>query len=277
MDYQKLLLDHLELLDRVVRYTARRHHLSAADVEDFSSLVRVKLIDRDFAVLRKFQGRSALSTYLTTVVDRLFLDFCSARWGKWRPSTAAERLGPVATQLEQLVSRDGLSFDEAVTTLQTNHGCTLSRDELHALFEQLPVRQVRRHVDEKELAAVAALVGPHEADPIEQAEDERLAGRIEQALMRAVAGLTPREQLILKLRFQHGMTVADVGRLLDLPQKTLYRDLHDLIARLQHQLLQENIDRHQISRVMGHPSITLGRVFDEERSAPVGETKNASV
>ncbi len=108
MDYQKLLLQHLDIVDRVLKYVARRHHLSAAETDEFASLVHFRLVDRNFAILRKFQGRSHLATYLTTVVERLYLDFCIARWGKWRPSAAARRLGQVAEMLERFLGRDGM-------------------------------------------------------------------------------------------------------------------------------------------------------------------------
>ena len=84
---------------------ARRHQLSAPDTDELTSVVRYKLIDKDFAILKKFQGRSSMATYLTVVVERLCLDFFNERWGKWRPSSAALKHGAVAVHLEQLVVR----------------------------------------------------------------------------------------------------------------------------------------------------------------------------
>ena len=44
------------------------------------------------------------------VIQRLFLDARIAKWGKWRPSVSARRLGGVAVLLERLLTRDGLSL-----------------------------------------------------------------------------------------------------------------------------------------------------------------------
>jgi hypothetical protein len=108
LDYRSLLVDHLDLVERLIHYVAQRHHLPPAEIDDFASLVRYRLIERDFAILRKFEGRSAIATYLTTVIERIYLDFGNARWGKWRASAAARRLGDVAMRLEEQVVRDGV-------------------------------------------------------------------------------------------------------------------------------------------------------------------------
>ena len=67
MDYQQLLVDHLDQVNRIVRLVARRHRLPAFDADEFAGVVRFKLVDRYFAILRKFQGRSSLTTYLPVV------------------------------------------------------------------------------------------------------------------------------------------------------------------------------------------------------------------
>src|SRR5947208_3040379 len=46
--------------------------MSPDDVEDFASWVKLRLIDGDYAVIRKFQGRCSPATYLTVVIRRLY-------------------------------------------------------------------------------------------------------------------------------------------------------------------------------------------------------------
>jgi RNA polymerase sigma factor (sigma-70 family) len=269
VDYQKLLLEHLPLIDRVVRHVGRRHHLSPADAEEFAALVRYKLIDRDFAILRKFQGRSTLATYLTTVVERLYLDRCVSRWGRWRPSAAARRLGPLAILLEQLTNREGLTFDEAVSTLQTNQHSSATRDELHTIFVQLP-RRVPRVAGEAELATAAVRKGAADS-ALEYGLDREVVDRVEQALAHALAALSPREQLILKLRFQDGLSVPAIGRLVSATPKALYHQIERLTDGLQEALRRQGIDDRDVERVVGHPSLTLGEVLrsvQDERGRP---------
>jgi DNA-directed RNA polymerase specialized sigma24 family protein len=78
VDYQQLFVDHLSLIDHVIQFVVRRHQLSAHDGDEFASVVHLKIIENDYAILRKFEGRSHLNTYLATVIERLFLDHCRA-------------------------------------------------------------------------------------------------------------------------------------------------------------------------------------------------------
>jgi RNA polymerase sigma factor (sigma-70 family) len=268
LDYQKLLLDHLELIDRVVHFIARRHHLSASDAEEFLSIVRFKLIDRDFAILRKFQGRSNLATYLGTVVERLYLDFCIARWGKWRPSASARKLGGVAIQLEQLMTRDGLTFAEAVGTLQTNYGVTHSREELHAIMAKLPVRSARRFAGEEELAVVATRTAATDP-PADDTADRAALDRVDRALAAAMAALSPEQQLILKWRFQEGLSVVQIARLMAAEPRPIYRQIEQIVAGLRDQLDREGVDESDIARVVGHPAFALGQIFGKTGPDPV--------
>jgi RNA polymerase sigma factor (sigma-70 family) len=264
VDYQKFLLEHLSLIDRVVRQVARRHHLSQADAEEFSGIVRYKLIERDFAILRRFQGRSTLSTYLTTVIERLYLDVRIARWGRWRPSAAARRLGPLAILLEQLTAREGLTFDEAVGTLQANHHLSATRDELHTIFVQLPPR-LPRPAGEEEIALAAVRKGAVD-NALEQDVDREIVDRVEHALAVALAALSPREQLILKLRFQDGLSAPAIGRLLNETPKALYCQLERLTRRLQEHLRTQGIDNRDVERVVGHSALTLGELLGTSRA-----------
>ena len=260
MDYQKLLLEHLDLVERVVRYIARRHHLTAADAEELASVVRFKLIDRDFAILRKFQGRSNLATYLTTVIERLYLDFCIARWGKWRPSSAAKRLGPLAVLLEQMLCRDGRTFEEAVSTLQIDHQCKATREELQRIYHQLPLRASRRFASEQELTLVGAQAGAIDR-ALDHHHDLEIAERVERALVDAVGDLATLDRLVLKFRFADGLSMTDIGRLVHIPPKRLYRQLQQIVELLRRKLHERGVEANDIERVVGHPALTLGRVF----------------
>src|SRR6187401_2942400 len=104
----------LVLLGEVVRSVVRRGRLPPADAEDFSQGVQLRFLESGYEAFARFDGRSSLRTYLTTVVWRLLLDWRTAAYGKWRPSAAARRLGPQAVRLDRLLNRDGLTVDEAI-------------------------------------------------------------------------------------------------------------------------------------------------------------------
>src|SRR6185369_9474972 len=78
---EHVFLTNLSLIERVVRFAASRQRLSAAETEDLGSLVRLRLIENNYAILERWEGRSSLATYLTTVVQRLILDERNKQWG----------------------------------------------------------------------------------------------------------------------------------------------------------------------------------------------------
>jgi hypothetical protein len=104
---EALFLSCLPVIDEVTAQLCRRHRLSPDESEDFRSEVRLHCSQRDFDLLRRFEGRSSLQTYLTVVISRLFLDYRNRLWGRWRPSIEAKRLGPSAIPIEPLVAHDG--------------------------------------------------------------------------------------------------------------------------------------------------------------------------
>ena len=110
------------LVERILVKLARRKQLSQNESEDFASHVRLKMLEDNGAILQKFRGQSSIETYLTTVLTRLFLDYRREKWGRWRSSAVAKRLGREALLLEKALYRDHIPFEEAAEMLRHNHG-----------------------------------------------------------------------------------------------------------------------------------------------------------
>ena len=242
---EALFTANLPVIDDVTSQVCRRNRLSPADAEDFRSDVRIHFLDRNCEVLRRFEGRSSLATYITVVIQRLFLDRRNRLWGKWRPSAEARRLGPTAMLLERLVSRDGWSPDQALETLRVNHGLTVD-DTLRTFCERLSKRgPTRQMVDEEEALSVAGASVPADANVV-RAEQDFLAKRVQTALDRARQGLPPEERLILKMRFDDRVPVADIARALDLNQRRLYRTLERILAQIGTSMANEGVSRADV-------------------------------
>lgn len=218
------------LIDSIVAEICRRQCLRSADAEDFAGHVLLKLLEHDYAILRRFEGRSSIRSFLTTVIRHLFLDFRTAQWGRWRPCSAARRAGPVAILLDRLTTRDGLSFDEAYELLRTNYGVRTDRDTLYVMTKGFPIRHSRR-TSEAPLEELPAHDGHPEAS-IARQETVALAGSIKRALKEGLAGLSSDDRTILALRFRDGRPVSEIARMLDRDAKPLYRHLQSLVKSL---------------------------------------------
>src|SRR5262245_39787988 len=68
-------LASLPVIDEVTLLVCRRHRLSGAEAEDFKAEVHLHFIERNSDVLRRFEGRCSLRTFLAVVIQRLFLDY----------------------------------------------------------------------------------------------------------------------------------------------------------------------------------------------------------
>lgn len=266
---EALFLSQLEVIERVISFVSARHHLPGAEADDFESHVKLKIIEGDYAILKKFEGRSNLRTYLTVVIQRLFLDYRIAAWGKWRPSAEAKRAGAVAVQLEQLMGRDGYGFEEACELLETNHQVTVPRSALEAIAGRLPSRTRRRFESEEALAHVASDQPPLD-DAIVERERMATAERVTAVLKTAMAGLEAQDRLILTLRFEDGRTVVEIASMLRIDQKGLYRRLERLLKDLRKALQAQGISAAAVMEMFGSEAVSIDWKVDTTETSGTG-------
>jgi RNA polymerase sigma factor (sigma-70 family) len=267
VDYHQLFLDNLPVVDEVVRFVGWRHRLSAEEAEDLASDVRLKLLENDYAVFRKFQGRSSLRSYLAVVAQRCFLDWRIARWGKWRPSAAARRLGPLAVLLERLLARDGHTYAEAVQIIQTRHLVDITIAELDRMRDQLPLRAKRHHVPEECLGDLPA-DDPQPLEMLEHAADQAESARVERALEQALALVSGDDRLLLQLRFEHGLQLAQIARLVHVDQKLLYRRFDRLLKLLRQELEAQGLRAESVLHLCGDPTFAFDAVISASPAEP---------
>jgi RNA polymerase sigma factor for flagellar operon FliA len=245
-DPEKTFLDNLPVIERIVAVIARRHSLTKQDADDFGSWAKSRIIENDYAVLRKFAGRSTLSTYLTVVLTNSFRDYRNGLWGRWRPSAEATRLGPTGIRLEELLYRDDCSLREAIAILQSA-GCDANESELRRMASRIPPRSTHTEIsiekaDDSSLAEA----------PQTTLSEETLA--VTAALREAVEQLPPDDRVIARMRFWDDLSVADIARALRIEQKPLYRKLESIQSRLRLWLEARGINRERAAEVLAGES-----------------------
>jgi RNA polymerase sigma factor (sigma-70 family) len=247
-DPERTFLDNLPVIDRVIGVLARRHALSAADAEDFGSWARARIIDKDYAVLRKYAGRSSLATYLSTVITNRFEDYRNSIWGRWRPSAAATRIGPIGIRLEELLYRDGHSLREAIGVLQSA-GVTLSDSEITRLCAKIPVREATGEVGLDELDDASTI------DPAPAGTTDDETAEVVAAVRAALGQLSPEEQIIMRMRFWDDISVADIARTLRTEQSPLYRKLESIKNRMRAILATYGIDHQRAAELLSGEAV----------------------
>lgn len=261
---RELLESSLALVRRAVAFACRRYHFDPDDAEDFASVVHLKLVDDDFAVLRSYEGRSGLSTFLSIVIQRWALDYRIHEWGKWHSSAEARRMGAMAVELEQHIHRDGRTIEEALPFLAAKHpGVTL--DGLRKLAASLPRRAPKRHdVPIDDADPVAA---PDDIEDHARAGDRRrTAERVQTIVSAAIAEYPEDKRLILQLHFEQGMTVAQIARALQRDQKMLYRLIDHCKDDLRRTIVAAGLTRTDVTDLIGRDDVFLS--FDLGKAGP---------
>ena len=258
---------HLDEINRIVAYVCKRNHLPPQDCDDFRQHVHLKLLEDDCAVLGKFEGRSSLSTYLTTVIQRIFSQHRVHLWGKWRPSAEAKRLGDKAITIERMITRDDHTLQETIGILTTQAGATFTRAEIEALYVRLPPRQPRPVLVADN--AIPEVEGPSAADDEVMRKQRELTARAMAAAMEpAIEEMDAEDRVILRMRFWHASKVPDIAAALRLDQKKLYKRIDKLGAVLADALQRAGFGRDAAAELLAHGDHNLTLSLEKRNARP---------
>ncbi|HEX8407369.1 MAG TPA: hypothetical protein VF883_00770 [Thermoanaerobaculia bacterium] len=237
MHPRELLEQSVEVVDRVVLRVCRRSGMAAGEVDDFASAVKLALVENDYTILRRFEGRSSLATYLTIVIQRLLADHFTRLHGRWRPSQQAERLGPRAVLVEDLVGRQRRSIEDAAQL------ASMTTREVADIAERLPVRAPRAREVPLPPEQVVPLASRERTDgELHDRELRGVSARAGSLLRDAIGAWNATDRMLLRLRFESSLSIADIARLMNIPQRPLYRQFEALFERLRNTLAAAGID-----------------------------------
>jgi RNA polymerase sigma factor for flagellar operon FliA len=265
-------LENLRTIERIASFVAHRNHLKPDEATEFVQEVRVRLLDQDYAIIRKYEGRSSFSTYLTTVILRLCQQWRVEQWGKWRPSAEAKRLGDKAIMLERLLTRDDYTFDEAVKELTTPGSSQYTRAELEAIYVRLPLR-LPRPVFLSDGATPDISAADSDADDrVEMHDRERVARNVAAAADRLLESMDAEDRLILRLRFWQALKAPEIAQRLRMEPKRVYKRLDRLVVVMRQALEKAGITKADIATLLCHgdQEIRFGFPYGEREISPSG-------
>jgi RNA polymerase sigma factor (sigma-70 family) len=267
-DAEVAFLEHLRWIDKISFLVCRRHGLWDADAEDFAAWAKMRMIEDDYAILRKFRGESQLKTYLAAVVSHQIHAYMRERRGQWRPSAAAQRHGSPAVELETLVRRDGYSLAQAGERLRTANRTGMSDIELARLLAALPERAPIRPIEVYADAVWESATDFNSADArVMASEQERWRAELSAALERAMERLAHDDKMIVRLHYGYNHTIADVARTLRIEQKPLYRRIPQLRQILRGHLEGEGISAREVRAMLAGDEVTLWRRLEHDEFA----------
>lgn len=267
MDPSDVFVSNLTVIDQVIDRVCRRATLRGADAEDFASQAKLALIDNDYAILRKWEGGS-LAAYLAIVIQRLLINEWRSRF-RWVPSAEARRLGAAAIALEALLMRDCRPLAEAVQNVRALHP-SVSVAELERIAGTLPRRDPPPRITAMPENAPDLFAAQHETN---EREVERVSDHASRLVRDALAAMTLDDRMLLRFRFTSSMTIADIARVMDKPQRPLYRRLESLLATLKERLAREGLDASALAEVIGAPAAKIDFGWKNNETLPSSITE----
>jgi RNA polymerase sigma factor (sigma-70 family) len=270
MSSPSLFEEHLEAIERAIARVCRDSRFDRTAQEDFASSARLALLADDCAVLRAFEGRASMATYLTIVVRRLLVDQRRAD-GRWYASAEAQRRGAAAVLLERLLVRDRFPFREATDAVRREHP-DVPAAELEESAAAFPARAVRPVLvpagdhDEDLIAGSSSA-----ADLVEALDVAQRSSQANAAVRSAMASMTAQDRVILRLRFTCNASIASISRSLGIEQRPLYRRIEALLATLRRALREEGIDASSAAGLIGAETLDFG--FDGKEGDTNPSTK----
>lgn len=247
---RQVLEANLDAVERAIAAVCAQARLRDADAEDFGAAVKLALVEDDYAIVRKWEGRSTFATYVTVVIRRLLVDQQRAA-GRYVASAAAKRQGDAAVLLERLIARDRLSPEEAFRILRKAHP-EVSSEELAAMTASFPRRVPAPRLVPLEPVDEERMPGAHRAD--ERVEEQDVAFRAQQAsriVRGTLASMSAEDRVILRMRFAEDLSIADIARALGLLQRPLYRRIEALLATLRTTLERNGLGAASIGDLIG--------------------------
>jgi RNA polymerase sigma factor (sigma-70 family) len=212
----------------------------------------------DFRVLRKFQGKAKLTTYLTTIISNLAINRVRKRNGRSRAKERAMNMGDVAERLYEAVYGRGYSLGEAHGFLNFTWGIAASYAELGVMLDRMRGRDDVHHQSGtgecwppmgKEVVTGEGIeiVIP---DPSRSADEvladdqrERFSRRVLDGVLEELSG---EERVILTLRFpiddcESPKANREIAEMLDLTEKAVDNRVRRILNRCRQMILSQGL------------------------------------
>lgn len=215
-----------------------------------------KLCQENCKRLLRFKpgGPAKFETWLSVVARNLCFDWFRSRYGRRRPFRSVDRLPHLENEVFRLHMQQGMSLEETLSQLAPrNPDATWEAVEAaDARIQQALSSRQRWFLGQHTAAREIEPVGADEEEGAKfEIEDSRpspelelLAQQEKRELAAAVAKLEPAERLLIRLRFEEELSLAEIARLTEAgdAQRTYYR-MNLVLAKLRRSLGQKALKK----------------------------------
>ena len=236
--WAEFLAEYSTLIYQVVRH----FETDPDNAADSFQFVCEHLIDHRSRRLKKFKGEgpATFATWLRAIVRNLCIDWHRKQFGRQRPFGSIAQLPIFDQQVFRMVYEHAVPPEDCVALLAaefpniTIYQINESRNRIEGVLTSsqrwvLAQRAANPNGHEAHSEQILGEVRDVRADPEAQAiENER-----KRRLQRAMKSLSPTERLLIRLRFQEGLTLEKTASLLGFPNaQKADRQIKEILTRL---------------------------------------------
>jgi RNA polymerase sigma factor (sigma-70 family) len=215
--WQDFLARHTALMLSVIR----QHQHQEQRIHDCYIFVCEKLADNRFRRLRSWrrQGKTRFTTWLRAVISNLCVDWHRQEFGRQRPFRSLSELSDLEVRVYRLRFEQGASLSECMQAIAVEYP-GVSEMELAGMIRELnrtltprqhwilsTHRRIAVSVDDPEVRREASIVEGNGDETAGHAVSEEEKQRLDQAIRQ----LPTVQRLVLRLRFQQGLTLKETA------------------------------------------------------------------
>lgn len=243
--YRDIVNRHLEFIEiqcrKALGWDKQGKDPGDNETLELNNRVLDKLRENNFKILRKFQGKAKISTYITAVIARQAVDFLREKKGRKRTKERAAKHGQLGEVVYEKIIKAGQPVAHAYKEMQTEYGYGGSLQDIEVMLDK-----IKGSARPKGLETIPAgyqnpdsgeIIVPDPHDTPEQLAIE--SGRMEkikETVAHIVAGLSGEERLILRMRFpidedEKPKEIDQIAKLLGTSKKAVYHRITRILKK----------------------------------------------
>ncbi len=241
------ILSSREILQKI-ETICKRHFANENEQNESFVFIIDSLKADNFRRLRAYKGKSQLTTYIYSLVNKIVVDYRRKTYGRRRIPAGVAKLGKWAEAVYRLVCWQKFTFDDAYDFL-------LVEDLFNGPYEQylkaiVPIREAPcrenpsfQSLDEE---VSGASENPHnpDANPLEALIDKldhNRRGKALKIIQATTTAFSQEDQLLIRLVYASEQPVTSVAKMIGRSVSSVRRRLKRLLNQYREQLLAEGI------------------------------------
>lgn len=228
---------------------------------ELSNLVLNKLEANEYKILKQFQGKSKLTTYLTAIISRQAVDMLRQKHGRNRQKERAGALGPLGDKVYKIVFQQGLSLVEVQKDFLRRRLPVPTDEAIQEVIDNIqgPVKIPADTPDIKtgflkpadNPGGNVVEIPDHASNPEQTMLDQTRNQSVNLSLAELLDKLSGEDRMILRMRFGFGehekqAKIPEIAAALHISPKTVYKRITTILGTCRKHLELKGVTIHDL-------------------------------